>query len=606
MYVEYEDNKQISAGGYMSDYRFVIIKIKEGTQIYQNILKYLETDDGFKYFNIDCIECDNIHRCLLLLCDSKRILKLHWCKCEVGISSGKKYINCKTLYSSSSDIVIKNTVDSIFLDIDKDFDVSYITTEWSKDLYEQFERLLANYSYKKVTREYQSNSQDNQLDEIAQKNEYCKRQYDLKVPTSDGRGEYQRDFDRIIYSKSYRRLVDKTQVFSSSKGDHYRTRMTHTMIVCQIARSICNALNANQALTEAIAIGHDLGHTPFGHIGERTLNAIIIEKDPDVGGFKHNYQGIRVVSKLEKTYYEINGLDLSYQVIEGVFKHTGQKDYVDINAFVNDQNLKDYLHLECKFSVTLEGQIVAIADEIAQRSHDIDDAFSSKLLSFNDFFAYLKLSKFEDLYKEIENIIKRRDDFKEVIIIEDNELFATQISSAIVKYFINDVIVASNLKISKYKDEYLDEFNKEHCLSQRVVSFSENGLIICNYLEKMLNNKVLNSTEVSVSDQNASVIIKSLFDAYYENPRLLHNGTKEKIYNDFIRSKNANGQIKNIIDLVNGSSNAIKDEFNRIKKHEDDEYTVKHRILVRDICDYIAGMTDSYAIAEYNKICKSY
>ena len=210
------------------------------------------------------------------------------------------------------------------------------------------------------------------------------------------------------------------------------------------------------------------------------------------------------------------------------------------------------------------------------------------------------------MYKEIENIIKRRDDFKEVIIIEDNELFATQISSAIVKYFINDVIVASNLKISKYKDEYLDEFNKEHCLSQRVVSFSENGLIICNYLEKMLNNKVLNSTEVSVSDQNASVIIKSLFDAYYENPRLLHNGTKEKIYNDFIRSKNANGQIKNIIDLVNGSSNAIKDEFNRIKKHEDDEYTVKHRILVRDICDYIAGMTDSYAIAEYNKICKSY
>lgn len=587
------------------DYRFVIIKIKENTDIYSSFKQYIDTEDGFKYYNIENTNCASIRRCLILLCSDESIVELYWCECEVGIGSKKKYIACKNLYASSSDIVINNTVDSIFLDINKDFNESYITIEWSKDLYEQFERLIVNYSYEKVAREYKFIDKDNQLDEIAQKNEYCKRQYDLKAPTSDGRGEYQRDFDRIVYSKSYRRLVDKTQIFSSSKGDHYRTRMTHTMIVCQIARSICNALNANQALTEAIAIGHDLGHTPFGHIGERTLNEIILKKDPNVGGFKHNYQGIRVVSKLEKTYYEIDGIDLSYQVIEGIFKHTGQKD-IDINAFVNDQSLKDYLHLDCKFSVTLEGQIVAIADEIAQRSHDIDDAFSSKLLSFNDFFAYLKLSKFEDLYEEIENIINRHNDFKKIGIIDDNELFATQISSAIVKYFINDVIEDSSVNISKYKDECLDEFNKEHCLSQRVVSFSKNGLIICNYLEKMLNNKVLNSTEVSVSDQNASVIIESLFEAYYDNPRLLHNGTKEKIYNDFIRVKNSTGSINNIIDLVNGSPCAIKDEFKRIKEHEDDEYKVKHKILVRDICDYIAGMTDSYAIAEYNKICKSY
>lgn len=590
----------------MSEYQFVLIKIKENTDIYSGFKQYIDTEAGFKYYNIENTTCDDIRRCLILLCSAESIVELHWCKCEVGIGSKKKYIACKTLYASSSDIVIKNTVDSIFLDINKDFNESYITTEWSKDLYEQFERLIVNYSYKKVAREYESIRQDDKLDEVAQKNEYCKRQYDLKTPTSDGRDEYQRDFDRIIYSKSYRRLVDKTQVFSSSKGDHYRTRMTHTMIVCQIARSICNALNANQALTEAIAIGHDLGHTPFGHIGERTLNEIIIEKEPNVGGFKHNYQGIRVVSKLEKTYYEIDGLDLSYQVIEGIFKHTSQKDYIDINAFVNDQSLKDYLHLDCEFSVTLEGQIVAIADEIAQRSHDIDDAFSSKLLSFDDFLSYLRLSKFEDLEKEIEAIIKRHADFKNVIVIDDNELFATQISSAIVKYFINDIIIASRIKISEYKDECLDEFIEKHCLSKKVISFSENGLLICNYLEKMLNNKVLNSTEVSVSDQNASVIVKSLFEAYYENPRLLHNGTKEKIYHDFIRMKNSTGQIKNIIDLVNGSSYAIKDEFKRIKEHRDDEYIAKHKILVRNICDYIAGMTDSYAIAEYNKICKSY
>lgn len=593
----------------MLENQFVIIKIKENTKIYNNFEKYQDTENGFRYYNIDDINCDDICRCLILLCNDRGIVKLHWCeceKCEIGMGSRKKYISCKILYSSSSDIIIKNAVDSIFLDINNDFNESYITTECSKYLYEQFERLIANYSYEKVAREYKHISYDSQLNLLAQKNEYCKRQYDLKVPTSDGRGEYQRDFDRISYSKSYRRLVDKTQVFSSSKGDHYRTRMTHTMIVCQIARSICNALNANQSLTEAIAIGHDLGHTPFGHIGERTLNEVILEKEPNVGGFKHNYQGIRVVSKLEKTYYEIDGLDLSYQVIEGIFKHTSQKDYIDINAFVNDQSLKDYLHLNYEFSVTLEGQIVAIADEIAQRSHDIDDAFSSKLLSFDDFLAYLKLSKFGDLAREIEIITQRRNEFKDRIVIDDNELFSTQISSAIVKYFINDVIDTSKIKISEYKDKCIDKFSEEHCLSQKVIGFSENGVVICNYLEKMLNNKVLNSTEVSVSDQNASDIIKSLYEAYYKNPRLLHKGTKEKIYNDFMRVKNSTGQINDIIDLVNSSSYAIEDEFNRIKEHSNDEYAEKHKILVRNICDYIAGMTDSYAVAEYNKICKSY
>lgn len=590
----------------MLECQFAIIKIKENTEIYNNFDQYIDTGNGFRYYNIDDINCDDICRCLILLCNDGGIVKLHWCECEIGMGSRKKYISCKSLYSSSSNVVINNAVDFIFLEINKDFHESYITTECSKYLYEQFERLTVNYFYEKVAREYEPISHESQLNPLAQKNEYCKRQYDLKNPTSDGRGEYQRDFDRIIYSKSYRRLVDKTQVFSSSKGDHYRTRMTHTMIVCQIARSICNALNANQALTEAIAIGHDLGHTPFGHIGERTLNEIILEKEPNVGGFKHNYHGIRVVSKLEKTCYEVDGLDLSYQVIEGIFKHTSQKDYIDINAFVNDQCLKEYLHLDCEFSVTLEGQIVAIADEIAQRSHDIDDAFSSKLLSFNDFLAYLRLSKFEDLAREIEIITQRRNEFKDITVTDDNELFATQISSAIVKYFINDVIDTSKMKISEHRDECIDEFSEEHCLSQKIIGFSENGVVICNYLEKMLNNKVLNSTEVSVSDQNASDIIKSLYEAYYKNPRLLHKGTKEKIYNDFMRVKNSTGQINDIIDLVNSSSYAIEDEFNRIKEHSDDEYVAKHKILVRNICDYIAGMTDSYAVAEYNKICKSY
>ncbi|RGS75915.1 dNTP triphosphohydrolase [Ruminococcus bromii] len=209
------------------------------------------------------------------------------------------------------------------------------------------------YEYTKKHRIYKSNKNENTLHKLAQKNEYCKRQYDLKEPTSDGRSEYQRDYDRIIYSKSFRRIVDKTQVFSASKGDHYRTRMTHTMIVCQIARSICNALNCNQALTEAIAISHDLGHTPFGHIGERTLNNILKKSFPEVGGFKHNYQGLRVVSMLEKDYYEIDGLDLSYQVMEGMFKHTSQKKDIDVSEFVNDDELIEYLHVNIPYCLNI-------------------------------------------------------------------------------------------------------------------------------------------------------------------------------------------------------------------------------------------------------------
>lgn len=376
------------------------------------------------------------------------------------------------------------------------------------------------------------------------------------------------------------------------------------MIVCQIARSICNALNFNQSLTEAIAIAHDLGHTPFGHIGERTLHAILSEKFPETGGFKHNYQGLRVVSKLEKTYYEIDGLDLSFQVMEGLFKHTGQKKDIEISEFADDKELIEYLHLEKSHSITVEGQIVAIADEIAQRSHDIDDAFASNLLSFDEFLSYLKLSKFKGLAEEIKEIEERKNFCSNKIISDNNELFSFQISSAIVKYFIKDVIIASKTKIDNYRDKNEQDFNASHIINEELIVFSDKGKLICDYLKKMLNNKVLNSNEVSISDQNASIVVQSLFNAYYDNPKLLHEGTKRKIYNDFINSKE---DIHDIIDLVEGSQNAIKLEFNYIcdLDNSSDEYKKKQKILVRDICDYISGMTDTYANAQYEKICKT-
>lgn len=167
------------------------------------------------------------------------------------------------------------------------------------------------------------------------------------ISICDLRSEYQRDRDRIIHSKSFRRLQFKTQVFVSPEGDHYRTRLTHTLEVAQVARSIARGLRLNEDLTEAIALGHDLGHTPFGHIGERTMNRLI------GGGFRHNEQSLRVVEVLEGK----NGLNLTWEVRDGILKHSGSQ-----RAF------------------TMEGRVVGKADRIAYINHDIDDALRAGII----------------------------------------------------------------------------------------------------------------------------------------------------------------------------------------------------------------------------------
>lgn len=186
------------------------------------------------------------------------------------------------------------------------------------------------------------------------------------------REPYQRDRDRIIHSRAFRRMMHKTQVFNANKGDHYRNRLTHTLEVSQIARSIGKYLQLNDELIEAIALGHDLGHTPFGHIGERTLDEILTmgigvgdEKDvPSIKqNFKHNFQSLRVIDKLETRCTDYLGINLTFATREGILKHTkvknkgGYYNYPDFNIYE--------MHLEFSFSVTLEGQVVAIADEIA-------------------------------------------------------------------------------------------------------------------------------------------------------------------------------------------------------------------------------------------------
>ena len=173
-------------------------------------------------------------------------------------------------------------------------------------------------------------------------------------PKCEYRTEYQRDRDRIIHSKAFRRLMHKTQVFLSPEDDHYRTRLTHTIEVSQVSRTVARILCLNEDLTEAIALGHDLGHTPFGHVGEKALDAI------HPGGFAHNEQSIRTVDKIEETSRRI-GLNLTYEVKDGILNHRGNG-----------------------IPVTLEGQIVKICDRIAYTNHDIDDAIRSGIININD------------------------------------------------------------------------------------------------------------------------------------------------------------------------------------------------------------------------------
>ncbi|URZ05444.1 Deoxyguanosinetriphosphate triphosphohydrolase-like protein [Clostridium felsineum] len=250
----------------------------------------------------------------------------------------------------------------------------------------------------------------------AQRSKYVERVIN-KGDIEGNRTEFQRDWERIIHAKSFRRLEDKAQIYTLSKGDHFRTRLTHTLEVTQIARGISRELNLNEDLVEAIALGHDLGHTPFGHVGERTLNEIL-QNEGVKGGFKHNFQGVRVVNYLEEKYGEFEGIDLTYQVIEGILKHTKvcsckekcsdkikglkcSKNIFKLKAFLCNGDIK-MLHPEFKFATTLEGQVVAVADEIAQRAHDLDDGIASGIINEDKFLTELKQIATKEFIKRLE------------------------------------------------------------------------------------------------------------------------------------------------------------------------------------------------------------
>ena len=383
------------------------------------------------------------------------------------------------------------------------------------------------------------------------------------------RKEFQRDRDRIIHSRAFRRLMHKTQIFNANKGEHYRNRLTHTLEVMQIARSIGRELELDEDLIEAIALGHDSGHTPFGHIGERTLNDILSKGldyiEPIGEGFKHNYQSVWLVDNIANRWSEYSGLNLTVAVREGMLKHT--KLTMDGKLVKYDEHdLKiDKLRIDLEHSFTLEGQVVAIADEIAQITHDVEDGVRGKIIKFDDFVA-CELMKSYLKSKGNPSCEKLSYDQKSYLIKD------------CIGFLIKDVVDASRKKINEYWEQNgkpgfssVDDVYEDLC-----ITFSESIKTQADDLASMKKSWILCSSEISQSDAKAEYMIKQIFKAYYKHPKQLPDEALARY------------------------QGVEYDNLERIQL--DDKAMQKDKFFIRLICDHIAGMTDQFAAREYKRL----
>lgn len=367
------------------------------------------------------------------------------------------------------------------------------------------------------------------------------------------RNEFSRDRDRILYTNAFRRLQHKAQIYSNKKGDHYRTRLTHTLEVNQIAKSISKNLGLNIDLTEAIALGHDIGHTPFGHAGEEVLDNIMKGQDDlggkleypiDYGGFKHNMNSIKILEIIEEKGGE-NGLNLTWQTLDGILKHTSiikeKKDKKwDLRRFVEDYSNYDFIagydyydessEPKYKFPLTLEGQVVAIADEIAQRQHDINDSLRDKELDFINLFENIEekikfvLNDFNQTEDDYDLFIKFENEVSN-LKSSDDKLIWNEFFSLLISYFIIDVTENTMINISQIvKNDTIDDvilisdYNKKY-ITEELVEFSKVGKRFNDLIEEFVEKKIINSFNVNRFDGKGKYILRQLFKAYYENPR---------------------------------------------------------------------------------------
>ena len=360
------------------------------------------------------------------------------------------------------------------------------------------------------------------------------RRYPEPPPTY--RSEFQRDRDRIIHAAAFRRLEYKTQVFVNHEGDLFRTRLTHSIEVAQIARSIARALHLNEDLTEAISLAHDLGHTPFGHAGQDALNDCMKE----YGGFEHNLQSLRVVDELEEKYADFPGLNLSFETREGILKHCSPKNAADLGElgerFVNRQQ------------PSLEAQLTNLADEIAYNSHDVDDGLRSELISIQQLH---EIPLFSTQYEEVRN---RYPNLSQRRVI--HEVVRRLINCQIV-----DLVQTSTSLLTRHAPADLEAVR---CQPHPLIAFSDEMRERNLELKRFLRSHLYRHYRVHRMSVKAVRVIRDLFTAFFADPRLLPLETQRTVAEQ--RQLHGDGG------------------------------------QARGVADYIAGMTDRYAIKEHQRV----
>ncbi len=348
------------------------------------------------------------------------------------------------------------------------------------------------------------------------------------------RSPYQRDRDRIIHSTAFRRLKHKTQVFVNTSGDHFRTRITHSLEVAQIARTLAKYFKLNEDLCETLSLAHDLGHTPFGHAGEEALNYCM----RNYGGFDHNIQTIRIVTLLENKYYNFKGLNLSLETIDGLIKHNGPvNDLRKINNILGKNFFKKKINFSS--SPSFEAQIASISDDIAYNSHDLEDGLKANLFKIKDLKNFPILKSI--IKKNIKNLKKHSYD-----------LVLRHIIREIIDKMVKDIISNTKKNIKRYNIKNSKDFIKAQ---YPIVSFSTEMRSFDLQIKMFLKKKMYFHDSVKKRTDFGKKIVKSLFFKIKQNPQKYINKNYKK-----------------------------------------------HLKIERSICDFIAGMTDRYAINLYNKI----
>lgn len=338
------------------------------------------------------------------------------------------------------------------------------------------------------------------------------------------RTPYQRDRDRVVHSTAFRRLEYKTQVFLTHEGDFFRTRLTHTMEVAQIARTLARALNLNEDLTEAVALAHDLGHTPFGHSGEEALRELMA----DHGGFEHNRHGLRIVDYLEHPYPQFRGLNLTYEVREGIAKHATQYDHPAVEGFDDTPP-------------PLEAQVVEIADSIAYDSHDLDDALAMGIISAGDL-------------EDLAIFQQTAADFEKSLADLSTDQRIRRIAKLLIDVMVSDLIGASEREIAEAGVESVGDVR---ATGRRLVHLSEDLEAKAKELEAFLMDRVYRHYRVVRMTTKAKRFIVRIFEALRANP--------DQLRPDYRRRADTDGLERVIADYIAGMTDRFaQNEYRRL------------------------------------------